>query len=469
MTFPPDFIWGAAASSYQIEGASLEEGRGECIWHRFSHTPGNVHNNDHGDTACDHYHRYPEDVALMKSLGIKAYRFSISWPRVLPEGTGRLNELGLDFYNRLVDELLAADIRPFATLYHWDLPQALQDKGGWANRDVIAWFADYTAILAKVLGDRVKDWMTLNEPFVVSFVGHHQGRHAPGIRHLPTALKVAHHELLAHGKVVPIIRELVSGAAVGIVLDYGPVHPASDREQDQEAARRMDGFHNRWFLDPLYKGMYPADTVALYGDAMADIPLDEISTAAVPTDFLGVNYYTRAVVRWDEKNTPLHIQSVLPPEAPTTAMNWEIYPDGLRQTLVRIHQDYAPKAIYIAENGSAFYDPTPTNGVVEDPDRAAYLEAHLKAVEQALDEGVPAAGYFAWSLLDNFEWAFGYDKRFGIVYVDFETQRRTPKRSAYVYQDWIKSQTFPNHTPFPLLTYGEPSLSHTRGRRGLGG
>ncbi|MBZ0310033.1 MAG: beta-glucosidase [Anaerolineae bacterium] len=441
MTFPQEFLWGAATSSYQIEGASLEDGRGECIWHRFSHTPGNVTNNEHGDVACDHYHRYQEDVALMKDLGIQAYRFSIAWPRVMPEGIGRVNEPGLDFYNRLVDELLAAGIRPFVTLYHWDLPQALQDKGGWANRDILGWFSDYTALMAKTLGDRVKDWMTINEPFVVSFVGHHQGRHAPGIRHLPTAIKVAHHELLAHGKAVPIIREQVPGASVGIVLDYGPAYPASDSEQDKDAARRWDGYHNRWFLDPIFKGSYPADIVEIYGDMMADLDVSEISAAAVPTDFVGVNYYTRSVNAWDATQPPLHFRGVLPPNIETTTMNWEIYPDGLRQSLMRIHQDYAPKAIYIAENGSAFEDAAPTNGVVEDPRRAAYLESHLKAVEQAIAEGAPVTGYFAWSLLDNFEWAFGYEKRFGIVHVDFETLKRTPKRTAYVYRDWINAHS----------------------------
>ncbi len=441
MAFPKNFLWGTATSSYQIEGASLEEGRGECIWHRFSHTPGKVNNGEHGDVACNHYYTYKEDVALMKSLGVKAYRFSVAWPRVLPEGTGQLNEPGLDFYSRLVDELLTADIRPFVTLYHWDLPQALQDKGGWANRDSVQWFADYTALMAEVLGDRVTDWITFNEPWVVAFVGNFYGRHAPGLRDLPTAYKVAHHELLSHGKAVPIIRELVPNANVGITMDYSHPEPASDDPKDHAAAERFHAYHNQWFYEPVFKGTYPAHLLPVIENALEGIDVNEVSEASVPIDFLGVNYYSRSLSAWDENSQPIQHKTMYEEGRERTMMGWEVYPDGLRQALLRITHDYQPKTIYITENGSSFQDPPPTDGIVEDPRRVAFLESHLNALSQAIDEGAPVAGYFAWSLMDNFEWAEGYAKRFGLYYVDFETQTRTPKRSAHVYREWIAANT----------------------------
>lgn len=441
MAFPKNFLWGTATSSYQIEGASLEDGRGECIWHRFSHTPGKVNNGEHGDVACNHYYTYKEDIALMKSLGVKAYRFSVAWPRVLPEGTGQLNEPGLDFYSRLVDELLTADIRPFVTLYHWDLPQALQDKGGWANRDSVQWFADYTALMAEVLGDRVTDWITFNEPWVVAFVGNFYGRHAPGLRDLPTAYKVAHHELLSHGKAVPIIRELVPNANVGITMDYSHPEPASDDPKDHAAAERFHAYHNQWFYEPVFKGTYPAQLLPIIENALEGIDVNEVSAAAVPIDFLGVNYYSRSLSAWDENSQPIQHKTVYEEGRERTMMGWEVYPDGLRQALLRITHDYQPKTIYITENGSSFQDPPPTDGIVEDPRRVAFLESHLNALSQAIEEGAPVAGYFAWSLMDNFEWAEGYAKRFGLYYVDFETQTRTPKRSAHVYREWIAANT----------------------------
>lgn len=443
MTFPNGFLWGTATSSYQIEGASLEDGRGECIWHRFSHTPGKVNNGDNGDVACNHYYNYKEDVALMKELGVNAYRFSIAWPRVLPQGVGQINELGIDFYSRLVDELLETGIRPFVTLYHWDLPQALQDKGGWTNPDMVKWFGDYTALIAKTIGDRVNDWITLNEPFVVSFVGNYYGRHAPGNQHMPTALKVAHYELLSHGKAVQVLRELLPNPNIGITLDYAHCEPATDDPKDMLASTRFDGFHNRWFYDPVFKGEYPQDMIEVFGDALEGINVAEIAAAQQPIDFLGVNYYTRTLSAWNEDYKPLQHKTVFEEGRERTLMNWEVYPDGLRQSLVRINQAYQPKAIYITENGSSFEDAPPVNGVVEDPRRVAYLNDHLNAVSQAIEEGVPVEGYFAWSLLDNFEWAEGYAKRFGIVYVDFETQQRTLKRSAHVYRDWIAQHTVP--------------------------
>lgn len=435
MTFPSDFLWGAATASYQIEGAALTNGRGECIWQRFSHTPGNVLNDDNGDVACDHYHRYADDVALMRDLGLRAYRFSTSWPRVIPNGTGPVNPDGLDFYDRLVDELLAADIRPFVTLYHWDLPQALQDRGGWANPDSVKWFADYTALITQRLGDRVNDFITINEPWVVAFLGNWLGVHAPGLHDLRTAYKVAHHLMLAHGAAIPIIRENAPNAQAGITLDLLYAQAATDSEADQAAARREDGFKNRWFLDPVHKGHYPADMVEWLGDTLDGIDLDAVSVAAVETDFLGINYYTRGVFRGSESGL-LQSEGIAPENAHYTGMGWEVYPDGLRELLVRVGEEYSPAKLYVTENGSA-YDDVVLDGVVHDTNRTAYLESHFKAAGEAIERGAPLAGYFVWSLLDNFEWAFGYDKRFGIVYVDYETQQRIPKQSALFYRDFI--------------------------------
>ncbi|MBI5960179.1 MAG: beta-glucosidase [Chloroflexi bacterium] len=436
MGFPKNFVWGTATASYQIEGSMLEDGRGECVWYRFSHTPGKVNNNDTGDVACDHYHRYREDVALMAELGVPAYRFSIAWPRVLPQGIGVQNPAGLDFYDRLVDELLAHNIRPFVTLNHWDYPQALQDRGGWQVPASIEWFSEYADLMSRRLGDRVKDWITHNEPLVVAYVGYMFGHHAPGLSDRVAAFKVAHHLLMSHGAAVPIIRRNCAGAQVGITLNLSWLDPASDSQADREAVRRDDGFGNRWFLDPVFKGEYPADMVASLGETLEGLDLAEIKQAAVPTDFLGINYYTRGVVAADD-TSPTKTRRVRMTGNPHTEMNWEVYPDGLRNLLVRVWKDYAPPAIYITENGAAYDDPTPQDGVVEDPDRIAYYQAHWKACEQALEQGVPLKGYFAWSLLDNFEWAHGYSKRFGLIYTDYATQQRTLKRSALVYRDLI--------------------------------
>ncbi|MCU0515079.1 MAG: family 1 glycosylhydrolase, partial [Anaerolineae bacterium] len=329
MQFPADFVWGSATSSYQIEGGALTEGRGECIWHRFSHTPGHIAGDDTGDVACDHLHRYREDVALMASLGLQAYRFSIAWARVLPQGTGATNPAGLDFYDRLVDELLARQITPYVTLYHWDLPQALQERGGWENRDSVRWFADYADLMSRRLGDRVKHWITHNEPWVVAFLGNWLGIHAPGKKDLPTAFKVAHHLLLSHAAAMPVIRQNVPAAQAGITLDLVYFDPLTDSAADREAAWRSDGFKNRWFLDPTLKGQYPADMVALAGDVLAGIDLSEAAQMAVPMDFLGINYYTRNVIAHSDENAPLHSRTVELPDVPRTAFEWEIYPDGL--------------------------------------------------------------------------------------------------------------------------------------------
>lgn len=439
MAFPKDFVWGAATSSYQIEGAALEDGRGECIWTRFSHTPGKVHANHNGDVACDHYHRYAEDIQIMKNIGLRGYRFSVSWPRILPQGIGEINPLGLDFYDRLVDALLENHITPYLTLYHWDLPQALQDRGGWTNSAIVEWFTNYAQIMAKRLGDRVKYWATHNESEVIAFLGHVTGEHAPGIQDENTGFKAIHQLLLSHGAAVSVIRQYVPDAKVGIVTAQAHRSPASDSPEDRAACELVVTASRHWYLDPLFKGCYPTEVIDVLGERLAGINLDEVSKAQQPLDFLGVNYYFRHIIRaTDNLNAPFE---VIPPEGPITAMGWEIYPQGMTQVLLDLNERYQPQSVYIMENGAAFDDLAPDNGVVEDPQRVDYLKQHIDAVEQAIVSGVPVKGYFVWSLLDNFEWAHGYDKRFGIVRVDFSTQARTLKRSALFYRDWITSQS----------------------------
>lgn len=436
--FPPGFIWGAATAAYQIEGAWNEDGKGESIWDRFSHTPGKILTGETGDIACDHYHRWREDIALMRELGLKGYRFSLAWTRLLPEGRGKVNTPGLDFYNRLVDALLDAGIEPFVTLYHWDLPQALQDRGGWPARDTAKCYVEYAELAARRLGDRVKYWMTLNEPWVSAVIGHLWGQHAPGHRDLGEALAAAHHLLLAHGWAVPVIRRDSPGAQVGIVLNLGPQVPASPSEADHAAARRADGTLNRWFLDPISGRGYPEDIVEYYNLPLTfDLPGDREAMAA-PLDFLGVNYYMRGIVRSDEipeeKNEP---RTVFPNPNPTE-MGWEVYPEGLYELLMRLKRDYAFPAYYITENGAAYSDQVEQDGRVNDPQRIAFLRDHLLAAGRALAEGVPLKGYFVWSLMDNFEWAHGYSKRFGLIYVDYSTLERIPKASFYWYRRVIE-------------------------------
>lgn len=432
--FPAGFLWGAATAAFQIEGATKEDGRGESIWDRFCATPGKVRNGDTGDPACDHYHRWREDIALMKELGLQAYRFSIAWPRIIPDGDGPVNQAGLDFYDRLVDGLLEAGIRPFATLYHWDLPQALEDRGGWPNRATAHAFARYADVVARRLGDRVKDWITHNEPWCASWLSYFIGEHAPGIRNGP-ALEAAHHLLLSHGLAVEAIRAAAPAAQVGITLNFSPAHPASESQADRDAARRHDGFFNRWFADPVFRGSYPEDMVELYQQigAAAPVQAGDMETIAAPIDFLGVNYYNRAVVRHDEDSHGLRY-STLEPEGEYTHMGWEVYPDALRELLVRLHRDYRPAAMYITENGAAYPDEVSPDGQIHDEARRSYLERHLAACHAAIGEGAPLKGYFVWSLLDNFEWAWGYSRRFGIVYVDYATQRRILKDSAHYYR-----------------------------------
>lgn len=442
LKFPDGFLWGTATASYQIEGAVQADGRGESIWDRFAHTPGKIENGDTGDTACDHYHRYPQDIRLMTDLGTSAYRFSIAWPRILPAGKGQINEAGLAFYDRLIDEICRAGIVPFVTLYHWDLPQALQDEGGWLRRETADHYAHYVDIVTRRLGDRIKDWITFNEPFCIAELGHAVGVHAPGRvdTSFVEATHVSHHVNLAHGKAVSAIRANVPAARVGIVLNMAPVHAASDTEEDRAAAYRLDGHTNRWYIDPLFKGEYPADILALRGQAVPDIQPGDMQLIAAPLDFLGINYYTRSIVRHAPDDLGyLKLKYVRPENAEFTEMDWEVYPDGLRELLVRIHRDYQPKAMYVTENGCALPDVLDERGHVHDPRRVAFLRSHFTAAHQAIGEGVPLKGYFIWTLMDNFEWSFGYSKRFGVVYVDFPSQRRLPKDSFHFYKEVIRT------------------------------
>ncbi len=437
--FPKNFIWGAATSSYQIEGAWQADGKGESIWDRFSHTPGKIEDGSTGDVACDHYYRWPEDVALMRSLNLQAYRFSIAWPRILPEGVGRVNQKGLDFYGRLVDGLLEAGITPFATLYHWDLPQVLQDKGGWPERSLVDAFAEYADVVSRYLGDRVKNWMTHNEPWVAAFVAYQMGEHAPGLHDQAAALRAAHHLLVSHGRAVPIIRTNSPNAEVGIVLNTTHVYPASASAADYHQGRWLDGWINRWFMDPLYGRHYPADMVAAFGDqlhGMDFVQSGDMDAIAVHTDFLGINYYTRSVNRNDHAPNNLP-RAVDPSQNEHTEMGWEVYPDALFELLIRLHTDYRAPKLYITENGASYSDGPDAYGRVPDARRLDYFRGHLLACHRAIENGVPLAGYFAWSLLDNFEWAKGYLQRFGLVWVDYETQQRIPKDSALWYRDVI--------------------------------
>jgi beta-glucosidase len=433
-SFPSDFIWGAATAAYQIEGAWDEDGKGESIWDRFSHTPGKIANGDTGDVACDHYHRWREDVALMKELGLRAYRFSISWPRLLLEGRGRVNAAGLDFYSRLVDALLEAEIEPFITLYHWDLPQALQDQGGWPARATAEAFAEYADLATRRLGDRVKHWITLNEPFVSAIVGYLEGRHAPGHSDLNETLAAAHHLLLAHGWAVPVIRRNIPGAQVGITLNLSGQIPASPSTADRAAAWQQDGVINRWFLDPLSARGYPMDIVQHYGRRMNFVQAGDLEAIAAPLDFLGVNYYARGVVRSSVVSEAKNAPRTVFPNPERTEMGWEVYPEGLYELLGRVHFDYRFPALYVTENGAAYPDQIGADGQVDDPLRVAFLKEHLTAAARVISAGVPLRGYFAWSLMDNFEWAHGYSKRFGLVHVDYSTQRRVLKASAHWYR-----------------------------------
>lgn len=451
--FPEGFLWGAATASYQIEGAAREDGRGESVWDRFSHTPGKVQMGHTGDVACDHYHRWQEDIAIMKRLGLKAYRLSVAWPRILPEGRGAVNQAGLDFYSRLVDGLLEANITPFITLFHWDLPQALQEFGGFANRAIVDDFVNYADVITRHLGDRVKHWITHNEPSVYAIIGHVKGEHAPGLTDPSLAPRVAHHLLLSHGRAVPVIRANVPGAEVGITLNINHNEPASPSAADYKTFLHEAGLWTRWFTDPLYGRRYPADLVAdfitkgvLPANGLDFLHPGDYDEIAVKTDFLGVNYYTRSVHRSsvpESENLPRTV--FVAPYSPETFQEfpgWEIYPDGLRQVLNWLTFAYQVPALYITENGASFSDAPDAAGRVADRRRLNYLRGHFAATRQAMEAGAPVKGYFVWSLLDNFEWGFGYTKRFGIVWVDYETQQRILKDSALWYTKVIADNGF---------------------------
>jgi len=435
-SFPADFVWGAATASYQIEGATNVDGRGESVWDRFSATPGKVRGGDTGEVACDFYNRYADDVRLMKELGLDVFRFSIAWPRVLPQGRGDINQAGLDFYDRLVDELLANGIDPFVTLFHWDTPQALEDVGGWRERATAEAFVEYTEAVAGRLGDRVQHWITHNEPWVYAWVGNAWGVHAPGRTSEADAVAVAHHLLLSHGWAVDAIRRVSPDARVGVTLNLAHVYPATDTPEDEAAAYRRDGEDNRWFLDPIFRGSYPADLLERNDLVAPHVRDGDLEAMAAPLDFLGVNNYSRFIVAAGAEGP----RTVPNPEAQHTDMGWEVYPDGLHDVLVRVARDYEPAAIYITENGAAFPDVRVHDGAVHDIERTAYLESYIGAVGRAIAKGAPVKGYFVWSLLDNFEWGFGYSKRFGIVYIDFPTLERVPKDSFYWYRDMIASR-----------------------------
>ncbi len=437
-TFPDGFLWGAATSAYQIEGSPLADGAGPSIWHRFSHTPGRVTDGDNGDLTSDHYRRWPEDLELMRSLGLGGYRLSVSWSRVMPEGRGPVNEAGLDFYRRLLDALGEAGIKPFLTLYHWDLPAALDDRGGWLNPDVAGWFADYANTLFRNLGDRVHAWATLNEPWVVSDGGYLQGTLAPGHRSAYEAARAAHNLLRAHATAVDAFRAHGRGS-VGLVVNLEPKYPASDRPEDHAATARAEAYMNRQYLDPALLGRYPEELREVFGDAWPDWRASEVEALRRPLDFLGVNYYTRAVTRDDPAAWPERASRVRQRRRTHAETGWEVYPKGLTDALRWVRGRYGDLPLYVTENGAAFYDPPTADGEPADPLRVDYLRRHLLAVHDALDEGVDVRGYFAWSLLDNFEWSHGFSKRFGLVHVDYETQRRTPKSSARFYADVIRT------------------------------
>ncbi|QIM20110.1 beta-glucosidase [Phycicoccus sp. HDW14] len=451
-TFPAGFLWGAATASYQIEGATTEDGRGPSIWDTFSATPGKVANGDTGAVACDHYHRVPEDVALMRDLGLEAYRFSVAWPRILPEGVGTPNPLGVAFYDRLVDELLGAGIRPVVTLYHWDLPQALEDRGGWRSRDVAGWFADYAEVVVGALGDRVRNWTTLNEPWCSSMLSHAIGAHAPGHRDPMEGLLTAHHLMLAHGTAVPVIRAHCADAEVSITLNPTQVHgPEDATEADLDAVRRADNALNGVFFGPLFHGAYPEgmlDDVAHLTDG-SFVHDGDLATIAAPLDNLGVNNYfpTRVRATFDgaDPTGDTHLLpgcervDELPPRPPLTSMGWEQSPESHRAIVERSARE-SGLPVYVTENGSAWHDTVSPDGGVHDPERVGYLTAHLGALADSVAAGTDVRGYFAWSLLDNFEWAYGYDQRFGIVHVDYDTQVRTVKDSGREYARIIAAQ-----------------------------
>jgi beta-glucosidase len=442
--FPEKFLWGAATASYQIEGAALEDGKGPSIWDIFSHKSGNIENDENGDIACDHYHRYKDDVRLMKDLGLNSYRFSLSWPRIFPSGRGKPNQKGLDFYNSLIDELLKNGIDPMITLYHWDLPQALQDKGGWAMRDIIGYFTDYAACAFHNFGDRVGKWITHNEPWVVAYAGHYSGRHAPGIQDLGLAVSATHHLNLSHAKAVEIFSEFkIPNGSIGITLNLYPAYSNTDTASDIEAASILDEYHNKWFLDPVLKGTYPAKLLKTLVEKTGKpeiLPGDTDVLRENKCDFIGINYYFRKIACKADDDF-LGFREIKPAGSQYTYMNWEIYPDGLYDLMLDIKNNYGNPDVYITENGVCFKDEF-EHGKVDDDNRLEYIKAHLKQCHKAIIDGVNLKGYYVWSLMDNFEWTHGYGKRFGITYIDYATQRRILKKSGLWYGNTVKDRGF---------------------------
>ncbi|HUF97798.1 MAG TPA: GH1 family beta-glucosidase [Ilumatobacter sp.] len=453
--FPDGFIWGSATASYQIEGGAFSGGRGPSVWDTFSHTEGKVANGHNGDVACDHFNRMRSDVAMMKELGHQTYRFSISWSRVQPEGRGKVNREGIAFYQQLVDELLTNDIVPCPTLFHWDLPQGLEDLGGFRNRDTVGWFGDYAAVMAKELGDRVTMWSTFNEPWCYAYLGHGAGVHAPGLRDGMAAVTVAHHELLAHGTALQAMRAERNGLGLGIVINPTNVRSEGSPAASSDAIRRVDAIHNRWWFDAPLKGHYPADIIDDFGEAYG--PLDHIiqdgdnATIAQPLDWIGINYYFDQLLKGAGADASKRMGAYPTVTGTTEAdqrsvhtdMGWPITPEGFTELLLRLHDDYPNlPPVYITENGCAYDDPV-IDGKVADTRRIKYLDAHLQALHAAIEAGVDVRGYYQWSLMDNFEWALGFDKRFGLVHVDFDTLDRTPRDSAYWYREVIKANGLP--------------------------
>lgn len=440
--FPKDMKWGAATAAYQVEGAAYEGGRGPSIWDTFSHTPGKVVNGDNGDVACDSYHRYEEDVKLMKELGIEVYRFSVSWPRVFPSGTGEVNQEGIQYYHNLVDALIENGIEPMCTLYHWDLPQTLQDKGGWNNRETVEAFADYSAYMFKELSGKVKNWITINEPWCASFLSNFIGVHAPGNQDLQLATTISHHLLLAHGKAVTRFRALGVEGEIGYAPNLEWLEPFSSKQQDIDACNRGMGFFIEWFFDPVFKGSYPEFMVKWFEEKGAVLAIEDgdMETINQPIDFIGINYYTGSVGRYKKDEELFDLEKV-DIGYEKTDLNWNIYPEGFFKALGKVKDQYGSIPIYITENG-ACYNNGVENGCVKDQGRIDYIKQHLTSLKRSMDSGVNIKGYLSWSLLDNFEWAEGYDKRFGLIHVNFNTLERTKKDSYYWYKQTIKNGWF---------------------------
>lgn len=436
--FPDGFTWGVATASYQIEGAYDEDGRGETIWDRFCAVPGNVLNGDDGKVACDHYHRYETDVELMKNMGMKAYRFSIAWSRIFPKGYGEVNEKGIAFYSRLIDQLMEAGIEPYITLYHWDLPQALQDIGGWANPEMPHYFLEYAKVVMEAFGDRVKKWITLNEPYCAAFLGNYEGRHAPGYRDFSTAVRAAYHMYVGHGLVVDYFRGHQRGGEIGITLNLMGRLPLTDSPADIRAAAVADGYLNRWFAEPIIYGRYPQDMIDLYrlkGIVLPEFKEEHLKMMSQKLDFVGLNYYNDFWVKSDDTAWPLGFKIENPKYVQVNDRNWPVTEQGFLKMLLRMKEEYGIEKIYITENGTSFPDVVSMDGKVEDGGRKDYLHRHLNALWEAISMGVDVRGYFQWSLYDNFEWGCGYSSRFGIVYVDFNTQERIVKESGHWYSE----------------------------------